>query len=271
MMRISIRAQGGSASVCYRLKEPESREYAKRGNVDIFTDGSRRRMLKFLRSSDAGYRSIGTLTYPSEFDASSFRAHWRAFASRWRRLFAGDVSASIFWFLEFQQNGQPHFHFFCNRYIEKGWLSVAWYDITKTGCVLHAKAGTNIQGLRGAKSSYIAYAAKYAAKNNQKTLPDMYKDSGAGRWWGIVGNRDIVSAAIMVDDTEVGFFGLDSILDMIHRGRGRVIFDDFGALVVVFPEELDFWDLFRKINSADKVLQQAESKYRAEIYRKRRG
>lgn len=270
-MKVLIKAQGGVASICYRLKEPEGRVYAKRGDVDVFTDGSRRRMLKFLRSSSAGYRSIGTLTYPEQFDASAFRSHWRAFASRWRRLFAGDAGASMFWFLEFQENGQPHFHFYCNRYIEKGWLSVSWYNIAGTGCPIHFRAGTNIQGLRGTKYSVIAYAAKYAAKSDQKTMPDLYKAAGAGRWWGIVGNRSIVSAGIQVDGVEIGVFGLDSLMNLIYKGRGKVIFDDFGALVVKFDNDVDFWRIFKLIKNADKVLQQAESKYRSEIYRQRRG
>jgi len=270
-VKVSIKMQGGVGSICYRLKKPESREYAKRGSVDVFSEPSRRRMLKFLRASSASYWNIGTLTYPKEFDASAFRAHWRAFASRWRRLFAGDDGASMFWFLEFQGNGQPHFHFFCNRYIEKGWLSVAWASICNTGNKSHVKCGTNIQSLRGDRRSVLAYAAKYAAKSEQKTMPGLYKDKGAGRWWGIVGNRSIVSAAIVVDDVEIGIFGIDSILDLIRKARGNVIFDEFGAFVVAFSDDAQFWTVFKKVKRADKMLQQAEQNYRARLYSERRG
>lgn len=270
-MRVSIKVSGGVGSVCYRLKEPESREYAKRGDVSIFTESSRRRMLKFLRSCSAGYRSIGTLTYPAGFDASAFRSHWRAFASRWRRLFAGDDGASLFWFLEFQSNGQPHYHFFCNRYIEKGWLSTAWSSICRTGCIDHYRAGTSIEGLRGKRQSVLAYAAKYAAKNDQKAMPAVYEAEGAGRWWGIVGDRSVVSASIVVDDVELAVFGFDSILDLIKNAKGRVIFDDFGALVVAFSDDSQFWEVFKQVKRADKVLQQAEQRERARLYRERRG
>jgi hypothetical protein len=270
-MKVHIRAQAGRASISYRVKEPESREYAKRGDVSVFTDASRRRMLKFLRSSVGSYRAIGTLTYPAEYDASSFRAHWRAFAERWRRLFAGDGGASLFWFLEFQSNGQPHYHFYTNRYIEKGWLSVAWASVVGSGDISHYRAGTNIQSLRSGRSGQVGYALKYAAKNEQKKMPDMYRALGAGRWWGVVGNRDVVCAAIVVDDIEVAVFGLDTLLDLVRRGRGRVLFDDYGSYVVEFDDETWFYAVLQRLKDAEKVLLQAEQDERARFYRARRG
>ena len=256
-------------SVVYRLNVQE-RSYAKRSNVDIFTDGSRRRMLKHLRSCSAGYRAIGTLTYPREFDASEFRSHWRAFVERWRRLFASDHGASLFWFLEFQSNGQPHYHFYTNRFIEHGWLAVTWASITKTGNIDHYKAGTSIESIRNLDSLF-SYAAKYAAKSEQKTMPDMYKAKGSGRWWGVVGDRSIVSAALVVDDVELAVFSIGDLIQYIRKSRNRIVYDEFGATVFVFDNISDFWDIFKRVKGANKVLFKAEQAYTSQLYRERRG
>ena len=278
-MECLIKAQARQVSICYKRKDFKDdkgyRIIRKRDVVGEFSDASRRRMLRYLESSKAGYFSIGTLTYPHMQDqeiARQYRKHFRAFAERVKRLFAHDQNFSLFWFLEFQKNGRPHFHFYTNRFIEYGWIAAAWYQIVDSGCAEHAKAGTSIEGFRSGKAGLLKYAAKYSAKRDQKTMPDVYKNSkSTGRWWGIVGNRSVVSAAIRVDDTEYFAFDIFDLHRACEKLCKKLVFDDYGVKVFHFDSESSFFEVFRMIKRANKVLFKAEQICATELYRKRRG
>lgn len=265
-MDMYLNFSGGQFSLCRRFNTKE-RLYAKRSNISVFTDASRRRMLKFLRASVANYWILGTLTYPSEFDASDFQKHWRAFVERWRRVYGSDKSNSIFWFVEFQRNNQPHIHFYANHFIEKGWLAVAWSSVVNSGNACHVKAGTRVEALRDRDSS-IKYASKYASKNEQKTLPALFEGEKGFRWWGIVGNRDIVSASIKVDDTEYIAFEINRIKEIVMSCRNKVIFEDNGVTVWRIYDKRDYGLIFKAFKHGKKMLLQAEQKREAELYRK---
>lgn len=277
-MECLIKAQARRVSVCYKRGSHgnvEGRIYSKRDVVSNFSECSRRRMLQYLQSCKAGYFSIGTLTYPQmphEEVREQYRADWRAFAERLKRLFTGDKGFSCFWFLEFQTNGRPHFHFFANRFIEYGWIAAAWYQVVGSGCAEHAKAGTSITGFRSGKRGFCKYAAKYSAKREQKEMPDVYKDSkSTGRWWGIVGSREVVSAAIRVDELEYFDFDIFELRKKCDLLASKVVYDDFGVRVYHFDDDASFYSVFRGIKRACKMLQQAEQANRARIYRERRG
>lgn len=265
-MDMYLKFEGGQFSLCRRFNLKE-RFYAKRSNISVFSDGSRRRMLKYLRACVARYWVLGTLTYPADCDARNFQKHWRAFAECWRREFGADSSNSLFWFVEFQRNNQPHFHFYANHYIEKGWLAVTWARIVNSGNASHVKAGTRIEALRD-KSSAQKYAAKYASKSEQKTLPVLYEGKKGFRWWGIVGSRDIVSASIKVDDTEYAAFELFDVVELVERGGSRLIFDDNGAKVWRVDNKAHYGAIFKAMKRGKKMLLQAEQKRESELYRK---
>lgn len=265
-MDMYLNFAGGQFSLCHRFNTKE-RSYAKRTNISVFTDGSRRRMLKYLRSSVSKYWVLGTLTYPCEFDARDFKQHWRTFVERWRRVYGNDSSNSIFWFVEFQRNGQPHIHFYANHYIEKGWIAIAWSSVVNSGNTKHEKVGTRIETLRD-RDSALKYASKYAAKNEQKALPALYEGSKGFRWWGIVGNRDIVSATIRVDGTEYTAFELQDIVDLVKSVKNKVIFEDNGVTVWKIYNKRDYGLIFKAFKRGNKVLLQAEQKRESEIYRK---
>lgn len=173
----------------------------KRGIVDDFSKRSASRMSRYLRSCTSDYKYFVTLTYPkAQASWSGYRSHFRAFIERARR--AGYIRPvdSIFWFVEYQSRGAPHFHLFTTSYIGKIWLSQNWYEVVASGDRNHLLAGTNIQKIRGGRKSIRSYARKYAAKNDQKTLPSLleYKRAnesvGGARWWGVVGVRSVVAA-----------------------------------------------------------------------------
>jgi hypothetical protein len=104
----------------------------------------------------------------------------------------------LFWFFEFQERGAPHFHIFSTHPISKQWLSKTWFEIVGSDDERHLKAGTRVEKFKAGKRGQIAYVTKYAAKLAQKTIPAEFENSG--RFWGIVGLRNTVSATIMLNE-----------------------------------------------------------------------
>lgn len=103
-------------------------------------------------------------------------------------------------------------------------------------------------------------------------MPDVYKDSkSTGRWWGIVGSREVVSAAIRVDELEYFDFDIFELRKKCDLLASKVVYDDFGVRVYHFDDDASFYSVFRGIKRACKMLQQAEQANRARIYRERRG
>ncbi len=164
-------------------------------------------MARYLRCCEADYRTMLTLTYPGNGDAwLRAKDHLRALAARINRRVRAEESGrpgrggeaqpfSLFWFVEFQRRGVAHFHCFCTHRLPKDWLARAWYEIVGSGDERHRSAGTRIETIRAGRNGTISYAKKYARKQEQKTLPDMLKDQGFGRFWGIIGSRRVVVAA----------------------------------------------------------------------------
>jgi len=176
-----------------------------RSNITALSIRSGARMRRFLRCCDAQYRIMGTLTYPGEFPHSGrvIKAHFRAFVERCRRYHerAGNFDWSIFWFLEFQSRGAPHFHFFTNHEIPRHLLALWWYDVVGSGDQRHLLAGTRIEYLRAGRSGAISYASKYSAKVEQKTVPAGFED--VGRFWGAVGLVSCHAFFILVPFEEI--------------------------------------------------------------------
>lgn len=185
-------------------------------------------MARFLRACRARYRTMGTLTYPGEGEEwREAKRHFRALVERLRR----DGPIDLFWFIEWQRRGVPHFHFFASRYIDKEWLAVSWSDIVSGGDWRHLAAGTRIEALKRGRAGTVSYAKKYARKQEQKELPPLLEDSGFGRWWGVVGDRSIVCASTAATADEMGsravqaaFWRLfDKVEGLLSADRLRVI------------------------------------------------
>jgi len=176
-----------------------------RSNITAFSIRSGARMRRYLRCCDAQYSIMGTLTYPAEFPHSGrvVKAHFRAFVERCRRYHERDGHAdwSIFWFLEFQSRGAPHFHFFTNYEIPHDLLALWWYDIVSSGDQRHLLAGTRIEYIRTGRSGTLSYASKYAAKVEQKAVPAGFED--VGRFWGAVGSVSCHAFFILVPFEEI--------------------------------------------------------------------
>lgn len=173
-----------------------------RGQISGFSRSSAARMRRYLRTCEAEYSVLLTLTYPAEFptDGGACKEHLRRFFARCRRYAADDATArqdfSAFWFVEFQERGAPHFHILTNREFPKDWISTAWYECVGSGDARHLAAGTRIERIRSGRHGTCAYATKYANKQDQKVVPHDFHS--VGRFWGICGLRRCVSATMFI-------------------------------------------------------------------------
>jgi len=219
-----------------------------RSKIRKFSIRSAARMRRYLRCCDAKYSIMGTLTYPAEFPRSGrvCKGHFRAFAERCRRYYrkSGKDGWSIFWFIEFQQRGAPHFHFFATHEIPRDLLAVWWYDIVDSQDRKHLLAGTRIEYLRNGRSGAIAYASKYAAKMEQKEVPLGFED--VGRFWGAIGLVSCHAFFMLVrfDDllSETHKLMQDEIRKALKRAQGRWRRMNFGEKAhlirgIVFKDE----------------------------------
>jgi hypothetical protein len=191
------------------INERERRVPACRGRVRGFSDRSASRMARYLRCCEADYRTMLTLTYPGSSDGwHRCKAHLRSFSERLKRAIAarnrtvghddGRGAFSAFWFLEFQKRGAPHFHIFTTHDFDKEFIARCWYEIVGSNDERHLAAGTRVERIRSGRNGTIAYARKYAAKREQKTLPTMFESAGIGRFFGVFGSREIVEAATIL-------------------------------------------------------------------------
>lgn len=183
-----------------------------RGEIRGFSPSSGARMRRYLRSCSSAYAVMGTLTYPFSYptDGRTCKGHLDTLVKAIRRYVSQDATVqeefSLFWFLEFQQRGAPHFHFFCTHHIDKDWLARRWYEVVGSEDVRHLQAGTRIEAIRSGRYGTCAYAGKYAAKQDQKDVPPNF--AHVGRFWGVYGCRRCLAASI--------FFPVDLLENPIY-------------------------------------------------------
>lgn len=169
----------------------------KRGTIKMFSRSSCRNMVQTARNV-AGLSHMVTLTYPAEFPCNGkITKRHLELIRKWfiYRKIGG------FWFYEFQKRGAPHFHIFTTGKVDKEDLSEAWYKIVGSEDLKHLRAGTKIEAIRK-PHAIAAYAAKYAAKAEQKEVPEGFED--VGRFWGCFGGVKVIpKETIIGEQTEV--------------------------------------------------------------------
>jgi hypothetical protein len=176
-----------------------------RGSITCLSGAARRRLLHAARNT-SGLETMLTLTYPGEYptDGRKVKRDWAAMR-KWliRRGVGG------FWFLEFQERGAPHLHAFLTGRVPYKEIAAAWYRIVGSGDPAHLKAGTRIQPIER-KHCVAAYAAKYASKMEQKTVPADFLS--VGRFWGLFGGLAITTHFAFVEE-------LSAIAPLIRLAR----------------------------------------------------
>lgn len=155
-----------------------------RQEITEFTAPAASRLRRAVDNTWCDWRGFWTLTYGVEnmpTNGPEVKGHLRALWERLRRR--GYLSEhAIIWWLEFQARGAAHIHAVTTGYIDKSWIADAWAEITGG----NPRACSRVEGLRNPDAAG-SYAAKYAAKRDQKVAPEWF--ANVGRWWGYVGRR----------------------------------------------------------------------------------
>lgn len=170
-------------SVYRDIPSPEPRQGIKRSEITGWNFGMSRRMGMFIDNFREDFVGMATLTYPDTYplDGREVKAHFRAFVERLRRTNWFEKHSFV-WFLEFQERGAPHFHLLLTGWLSKGFVSLAWAEVTGG----NPASCSRVEALRSPESAG-AYARKYALKSLQKSVPDAFKN--VGRFWGCRGRR----------------------------------------------------------------------------------
>jgi len=183
-----------------------------------------------------------TLTYPKEFPTNGliFKNDLRKYCQELRRFVKKTASEkqyeqfSAFWFMEFQERGAVHYHLFTNFDFDKHFVSQLWYRICNTNDERHLRAGTRVEKLKCGRAGTISYASKYAAKQEQKNVPDCVKN--AGRFWGIYGNRTSVSA-----HTKCGDYDDEKCIELLRKMLFEFnLYEKSGKLKSIFEKDKGF-------------------------------
>lgn len=193
-----------------------------RDRIECFTESSRKRFGRYLKNAKARYRSFITLTYPPGYGISGrqCKRDLDAFIKRFRRFSSSKRNWSIVWWQEWQKNGRLHYHLLSTEYIHHNRIAGWWYDICGSKNRDHFKAGTEIRKIRGNPSQLSSYAVKYAVKSEQKQVPRGF--SIPGRFWGVVGYRDTVVAAIRLSTLKLEDPDIAEAFDSLRKERDRL-------------------------------------------------
>ena len=194
-VRFSVRTVG------LRVRTGTVARRSKRGRVREFSARSRRRLAEVAHDLGELHAPdwMVTLTMPAEWqsvcpDGRAFKRHvlaWRRRLERWLRR-RGLDGWSALWFLEFQERGAPHLHVIlwgpglsdlgARAFAE--WVSSSWASVVAHSDPgereKHLRAGTRVERMR---ERHFGYAVKYAAKMQQKRVPEGFRD--VGRFWGL--------------------------------------------------------------------------------------
>ena len=157
----------------------------KRGDIQVFSVGSRYRLFRLLHQIVFKTVTFMTLTYPDEFptDARVYKANLKEFHRKFEIEYPGVQSI---WRLEFQERGAPHFHIMLLDWKpdDDGLVSWLWKSTCHTWDMAHELLGVNLQLITdSAQAALVAhYLAKYIAKVDTKEIK--IHDRKCGRWWG---------------------------------------------------------------------------------------
>lgn len=240
---------GGSGTVVQLRvsgKQGQVSRGGKRGRVEGFSAGSRRRLMKRLFAVEWEVMDLDelyfvTLTYHRiPEDGREVKRHLDMFFTYLDRLFGRDGWGCV-WKQEFQKRGAVHFHLLLRvlrvpwRWLKKfpevelgdggflfmlrQWTSKVWNRLAEPGDEEHERAGTNVQRVKNLRQ-LMAYLIKYVGKPQE--VPE--GTANWGRFWGFR-REDLFPMAweaIRVSQDE--FFRLRRILRRYAglRGRGGV-------------------------------------------------
>lgn len=187
-----------------------SRQKPKRGKIDGLSPRSLSNLIWTGANTSTQFGSMLTLTYGKEHPVNGvvLKGHLNKFITYHRRM-TGD-KYSYLWVMEFQARGAPHFHLlttiatantsearramaasWCKAVLGKGdrdYSDISTRDrksLRREMMAVHEHPSSMMD--LWSEGGAIRYICKYAAKLNQKTVPQNFRN--AGRFWGA--SRDV--------------------------------------------------------------------------------
>lgn len=138
-------------------------------------------------SASRDLSTVITLTYPVELreklDGRLIKKHFKAFILAYLRKFG--LKGRHIWVLEFQKNGNPHYHLVTDCKvdikIQREFVAARWFKIVGSGLDKHFRAGTSCEIVRS-QAGVASYMASYLEKADQKQVPENFHN--VGRFWG---------------------------------------------------------------------------------------
>jgi len=204
-----------------------------RSEINSFSRKSRSRLQFIVMNTNVRFMSQMTLTYDlkcAPVDGVVLKQHLNTYLTKLRKKFDG---IKYLWILEFQGNGNPHFHVFLNleySYELAKILGSMWNQTVK-GSEKHLQVHQYVPSHRYKRKlsrrdkhgsfcpwdmgdgSYLTY--KYLSKENQKSVPPQFRN--VGRFWGCT--RSIVQPVNVLQACDF-FNGFD---DTLNTFTGEII------------------------------------------------
>lgn len=188
----------------------------KRGEIEVFSAGSRYRLFRLLHQIEFEEVCFMTLTYPDAFptDPAVYKANLKEFHRKFEIEYPG---IQMVWRLEFQKRGAPHYHLMILDWHpnDDGMVEWMWKATCHTWDMAHELLGVNYELIvDGNQQRLIAhYLAKYIAKVDQTEVKNATVK--CGRWWGKWNIADPEPVEFEISDREaerITSFALDSRL-----------------------------------------------------------
>lgn len=157
----------------------------RRGEIEIFSAGSRYRLFRLLHQISFTEVCFMTLTYPEDFptDPRIYKANLKEFHRKFEVEFPG---VQAVWRLEFQRRGAPHYHimFLDWHPNDDGLVEWFWKATCHTWDMAHELLGVNYELIVNSDQQRLIahYLAKYIAKVDQTEVKNA--NVKCGRWWG---------------------------------------------------------------------------------------
>jgi len=205
----------------------ESKVKPTKSAITEFSIKSQRNCKFKFDSASRGMTSAICLTYPEELreklDGRIIKKHFKAFILAYLRRFG--IRGRYIWVLEFQKNGNPHFHLLtdCKADIklQREFIAARWFKIVDSKLEKHLKAGTSCEAVRS-QAGVASYMASYLKKADQKQVPDNFHN--VGRFWGGSKNAFEVERSVSVfEDSMQGVADARRALRLFRRYKSSVL------------------------------------------------
>jgi len=193
-------AKNGNYFALKGVKSENTSKAPPRGTIKTFSKQSQKRLrfaiAKINRQKINKTMLFITLTYPLKLDpdAALWKRNLSTFIKSINRLIPGNA---IIWKLEFQKQGNPHFHLLLfppigyepptNKKELYAWVAETWNRIAAPGNADHLKAGTRVDIVKD-PWPFLTYMGKYLS-DGLKQAKTKFKLDSLGRFYGIYGRK----------------------------------------------------------------------------------